>query len=103
MLCSAVNESFVVSSAMGEWEFIYNVLVECLPGIVKSLKSVHLVLPIKLCFTNSVIALNLCVGFTLKEKSSVCMVVFLFQLQFLVIFYFLFSRNGNSWKAVVST
>lgn len=32
------------------------------------------------------------------------MVVFLFhtQLQFLVIFDLLFSRNGNSWEAVVS-
>lgn len=39
-----------------------------------------------------------------RKKSSVCMVVFLFhtQLQFLVIFDLLFSRNGNSWEAVVS-
>lgn len=53
---------------MGEWEFIYSVLLECLPGIGKS---VHLVLPIKLCFTNSVITLKLCIGFTLKEKKAV--------------------------------
>lgn len=37
MPCSVVNECFVVSFTVGEWEFIYSVLVECLPGIVKSL------------------------------------------------------------------
>lgn len=92
MLCSAVNECFVVSSTMAEWEFIYSARRmppwDCEILSISALGPLH---PIKLCFTNSGIALNFHIAYSLKEESSVCTAVFLFHsLNYTCVFWLAF-------------
>lgn len=61
------GSSFTVHCGMPPWD-----------GEILNINALGPLHPIKLCFTNLVIALKLCIGFSLKEKSSVCTDVCLF-------------------------